>query len=210
MNIDEVIQQPGQREQILKDAILESVHVSVPGEVVSFDANKRTAVIQPVIRRWRKTEPPPLLLDVPVFFPGGNVIDVRPGDGCLVVFADHCIDAWFQNGGVSTPVSARMHDLSDGFAFIGFRTATGTDRASMFTLAVQASASNSVTIHHPWITENCRVMTKNNETVYDFNWTTGDGVLTLTNATTGAGIPAMTLEIGLFAVAETPAQEDGD
>lgn len=206
MNIDEVIQQPGMKDQIRKDAILEAIHVAVPGEVVSFDTSSRTAVIQPTIRRWRKTEIPPLLLDVPVFFPGGILFDVSPGDGCLVVFADHCIDAWFQNGGVSTPVSARMHDLSDGFAFVGFRTKNGSDRAMMFSINVEASSANSVTISHPWISANCRVITRNNETSYDIDWTTGDGTLTLTNTTAGAGIPAMTLEIGLLAIAENASQ----
>lgn len=382
---------------------MESVHVAVPGEIVSFDEEKRTAVIQPTIRKWRKSENPPLLLDVPVYCPRNVITEINPGDGCLVVFADNCIDAWFQNGGVSTPISARMHDVSDGFAFVGFKTqketepevqslkyiyygesttagstrakavtipgitklvnglsirvrfsnaqtyngspqlnlnklgaksirttsgvsATryewytgevidfvydgsywvmingykasttyygftklqtsgvststayaltpsslnqfaknmitgidpydetgtyaigdrcrndfniyrcivpietaedwnsahwaaeptllemieqGSSRVTLFTIDVQASSAQTVIIHHSWITDKCRVITKNNETTYDFNWTTGSGVLTLTNTSSSGGIPAMTLEIGIFAEAESPTQEDG-
>lgn len=44
---------------------------------------------------------------------------VRVGDECLVVFADRCIDYWWQSGGVQEPVDPRQHNLSDGFALIG-------------------------------------------------------------------------------------------
>lgn len=127
MRIDEVIQQPGQKERILKEDILKSIHVSTPGEIVSYDANSRTAVIQPVIRDWDSKEAPPLLTDVPVFFWGNFTFTPKKGDGCLVVVADSCIDSWFQSGGVSTPNVARTHSLSDGFAFVGFRQTDGVD-----------------------------------------------------------------------------------
>ena len=32
------------------------------------------------------------------------------------------IDAWFESGEAEMPGSPRMHSLSDGFAFVGFRT----------------------------------------------------------------------------------------
>ena len=128
MRLDDVIQQSGQKEQILMEAMAENLHVALPGEIVSYNSSNRTATVQPVIRNWRQKETPPLLLDVPVFFPGNFIIPVNKGDECLVVFADICIDAWYQNSGVSTPISARRHDLSDGFAFVGFfskKKATG-------------------------------------------------------------------------------------
>ena len=58
--------------------------------------------------------------DVPVFMP--VPFEVNPGDPCLVVFADIDIDAWFESGEPQEPKSARKHALSDGFAFVGFRT----------------------------------------------------------------------------------------
>ena len=122
MYLEEVIQQPGQKEQMLKDSIMEAVHVAIPCEVVSYSAEDQTIKAQPLIREWNSAEKPPVLMDVPVFFPGGFSFDVTAGDECLVVFADSCIDGWFQNGGVSTPLVARRHDLSDGFAFVGFRS----------------------------------------------------------------------------------------
>ena len=125
--------------QALKREIFESLHCALPGTVVSYDAESQTAVIQPAVvrraggelrgrfcsfRECGTTEPSPcsslpLLRDVPVFMP--IPFEVNPGDVCLVVFADCDIDAWFESGEAEVPPSGRMHSLSDGFAFVGFR-----------------------------------------------------------------------------------------
>ena len=47
---------------------------------------------------------------------------VAKGDECLVVFAEACIDAWYQTGMVGNAISVRRHDYSDAFAFVGFRS----------------------------------------------------------------------------------------
>ena len=124
--------------QVLKQDIFESLHCALPGTVVSFDAESQTAVIRPSVIREverrgrfcssgrtrneqnRPLVPLPLLRDVPVFMP--IPFDVNAGDACLVIFADLDIDAWFETGEAETPPSGRMHSLSDGFAFVGFRT----------------------------------------------------------------------------------------
>ena len=122
VRIDDYIQQPGQKELLIKDSASNGLHVAIPGEVISYDSTTRTATIQPVLRKKGSTQMPPILQDVPVFFWGKFVVPVHPGDECLVVLADGCIDSWFENSGVSTPISDRKHDLSDGFAFVGFRS----------------------------------------------------------------------------------------
>lgn len=110
----------------LKEEILSSLHCALPGTVESFDPETQTAVVRPLLKR--KTELP-LLRDVPVFFPGSRnsavTWPVSAGDGCLVVFADADIDRWFETGGAGEPASARKHDLSDAFAFVGFRSVPG-------------------------------------------------------------------------------------
>lgn len=128
MHVDNVIQQPGQKERDLRDAIMQSMQVALVGRVESFDPETQTASIQPLIRN-RQNESYvdlPLLQDVPVYFPGssgqGITWPVAAGDECLVVFANSCIDAWLQNGGIQNPISVRHHDYSDGFAFVGFRS----------------------------------------------------------------------------------------
>lgn len=69
----------------------------------------------------------PLLLDCPVYFPSGGgftlTFPIAVDDECLVVFSSRCIDAWHESGGhANQQAELRMHDLSDGFAFVGFRS----------------------------------------------------------------------------------------
>ena len=96
--------------QALKKETMRSIHCALPGTVVSFDADSCTAEIQLADSNL------PVLKDVPVFMP--VPFEVIEGDGSLVVFADHEIDRWLT--GEDTKTSARIHSLSDGFAFVGF------------------------------------------------------------------------------------------
>ena len=125
--------------QALKREILESLHCALPGIVESYDSETQTAVIRPAVkhrlvssraeRSGAEGSPSsvslPLLRDVPVFMP--VPFEVHEGDACLLVFADRDIDAWFETGEAEVPPSGRMHSLSDGFAFVGFRTRGNTD-----------------------------------------------------------------------------------
>ena len=112
--------------EALKRNFLSSLHCALPGSVVSFDAETQTAEIQPAAGAGAL--PFPLLSDVPVFMP--VPFEVSPGDACLVVFADVGIDAWLQTGETAVPGPARRHSLSDGFAFVGFKTRGGVDASS--------------------------------------------------------------------------------
>ena len=116
----------------IKKEIFSSLHCALPGIVESFDAETQTAVVQPAVKRLmchpersegsprRSGIPFPLLRDVPVFMP--VPFEVRPGDACLLVFADCDTDAWLETGNIEKTASERMHSLSDAFAFVGFRT----------------------------------------------------------------------------------------
>ena len=110
--------------QALKQEIFESLHCALPGTVVSFDAETQTAVIRPAVKLRSGTDMP-LLRGIPVFMP--VPFEVQEGAACLVVFADRDIDSWFETGEAEVPPSGRMHSLSDGFAFVGFRTRGNTD-----------------------------------------------------------------------------------
>lgn len=105
------------------------LRVAIPGIIQSFDPTEQTVVVKPAIREclvnegqeiW--TDIPPLV-DVPIVVPraGGYALTlpIAPGDECLVVFGDMCMDAWWQSGGTQNQVECRRHDLSDGFAIIG-------------------------------------------------------------------------------------------
>lgn len=121
-------------EQVKKD-VLTSINCAQVGEIVSFDVDAQTAKVQLKIMRLfvDRTSTPakyvpkvyPLLVDCPVFIPAGGdgrlTFPIQPGDGCLVVFNDRDIDNWFETGTTLPPNSTRLHDLSDGFAIVGFR-----------------------------------------------------------------------------------------
>ena len=105
--------------QALKQEIFSSLHVAMPGIVQSYDAERRTVVVQPALIRKNaagEIVTAPLLQDVPVFICGSA--EVTPGASCLLIFADFCIDGWFETGQPTVPNSPRMHDLSDAFALI--------------------------------------------------------------------------------------------
>jgi len=125
--------QDGSESQTLeahRNAIFSSLRVALPGIIQSFDPEAVTCTVQPAIFGQRLggdnaliSEELPTLLDVPVVFPRGGgctlTFPVKPGNECLLVFSDRCIDFWWQNGGVQEPVDPRQHDLSDAFAIVG-------------------------------------------------------------------------------------------
>lgn len=127
--LGELIQNDSSYLQELKSAVKQEMHCAMPGIVRDYDPETQTVSVQPAIRDRRlglSYEDMPLLLDVPVYFPGGGSVAVcypiHPGDECLVIFSDACMDAWFHSGGAQNPVVPRRHDLSDGFALVGFRS----------------------------------------------------------------------------------------
>ena len=105
------------------------IRCAIPGIIQSFDPEAQTVVVKPALREQLDRDGDlqwidiPLLVDVPVVLPraGGYVLTmpIQPGDECLVLFADMCIDGWWQSGGTQNQVDCRRHDLSDGFALIG-------------------------------------------------------------------------------------------
>ena len=115
------------------DAFGIRLRVAMPAIVKSVDYARQTLTCLPAIRErmndgkgnlsWIDI---PELLDVPFFvYSGGGyclTLPIKPGDDCLVVFGDNCMDAWWQSGGVQNQIERRRHDLSDGFAIVGFRS----------------------------------------------------------------------------------------
>jgi len=106
---------------------------ALPGIIHSFSAQAMTCVVQPAIQSFVTKDDGsqvlttlPMLLDCPVQFPAGGgctlTFPVAVGDECLVVFASRCIDSWWQSGGIQAQAELRMHDLSDGFVLLGFRS----------------------------------------------------------------------------------------
>lgn len=115
------------------DGLRSGLWTALPGIIQGFNAGAQTCSVQPAIKAQIRQQsgeivsvPLPLLVDCPVQFPSGGgcslTFPVKSGDECLVVFASRCIDGWWQAGGVQEQAELRMHDLSDGFAILGFRS----------------------------------------------------------------------------------------
>lgn len=123
----------------IQKAIASGLRVAMPGIIETFDSAKQTATVDLAVYDRIKAGLPntianynpvtgdakiPTLLDVPIVLPrgGGSALTfpIKAGDECLVVFADLCINTWFDNGGTNNAQQRlRRHDLSDGFAILG-------------------------------------------------------------------------------------------
>lgn len=169
---------------------------AMPGIIQSFDPVKMTCVVQPAIQAeidvsidliklkkvWPNLPNLPLLVDCPVFFPAGGgytlTFPITAGDECLVVFASRCIDAWWQNGGTQPQTILRMHDLSDGFVFVGvnsqprvlpgistnstqLRDNSGDTYVEIEGTSINVVATTAVTIAAPTVTVNSTNATVN-------------------------------------------------
>ena len=105
--------------------MIRDMHTMIPGKIVSFDADKCEATVQP-IAKFRK--PNGELLDyaqinnVPVYFPqasGQNVIiayPVRENDACMLFFAEQALDQWRTGIDFSTELK---FDLTNAVAMVG-------------------------------------------------------------------------------------------
>lgn len=154
-----------QTAQAIADSVSTQMRVAMPGIIQSFDPDAVTCTVEVALRGIvgdGSTELKPLV-DVPVIFPRGGgctlTFPVKEGDECLLIFADRCIDFWWQSGGVQETVDPRQHDLSDAFAIVGpqsqARKISGistsaaqlrTDDGAAF---VEVAAGHNITIKTP-------------------------------------------------------------
>lgn len=126
-------QRTGDQEEYLRsmmDSMRSSMWTALPCVVTKVSGSH--ADLQPSVKSQErqpdgtvKAVDLPLLSNVPLHFPSGGgatmTFPVAAGDEALVVFSSRPIDAWEQSGGVQSQIDARTHDLSDGFAFVGFK-----------------------------------------------------------------------------------------
>jgi Phage protein Gp138 N-terminal domain len=196
------------------DGMRSGLWTSMPGIVQSFNAGAITATVQIAIKGVVHTPDGsaqfvnmPLLVDVPVHFPRGGgctlTFPVAKGDECLVVFAARCIDSWWQSGGIQAPMETRIHDLSDGFAFVGFFSQAtkisgissasaqlrSNDGATYIDLnpsaqTVKVVAPGGFEVDSPTITLNGQLAQGNGSTKYP---ATLQGPITVVNDVTAAG-----------------------
>lgn len=98
-----------------------------PAIIKSINYDECTVIVQPVIKekiqygtQELKEMQLPEIQDVPLIYPSSQngfsiTFPVQINDECLLFFADTCIDAWWQSGGIQSQFEERRHDLSDCF-----------------------------------------------------------------------------------------------
>lgn len=102
----------------------------LPGILVSYDATKATAEVQPAVKSVRRKQDGsleyltlPVIPDVPVQFAHGGgytlTLPLAKGDEVMLVFSARNIDGWWDQSDVQQPLDRRMHDLSDAFCLPG-------------------------------------------------------------------------------------------
>lgn len=221
-------------DSILKGA-KQSIRVSMPGVIKSFDPETVTCVVEVLIyipkpesaegksidRLAQDNVFYPLILDAPVIFPRGGgctlTFPISAGDECLVIFADRCIDFWWQNGGVQNGSRGRMHDYSDAFVIPGpqsqakkisgisttaaqLRTDDGTAFIELSAGGdITATTTGNATINAPEIVLNGNVTINGNlsQGMGDGGGTaTMRGPVTVTNDVTAGGKSLMTHKHG--------------
>ena len=103
-----------------------NIFTALPGIYEAAGKGNQTANVQPSVKAkvlgqdgsWSDMSLP-LCINCPVVWPGGGgfqlTFPLSKGDEGLIVFAQRCIDSWWQSGGVQSQAEMRMHDISDGF-----------------------------------------------------------------------------------------------
>lgn len=120
------------RSQLFKRGFLElmkDVGTSIPGYFLSFDPDTQLAQIQIGVQSVENNgttfEPSPLI-ECPVAFFGGSEYfiehQIDPGDECLVIFSQRCIDGWVNTGGVADNPIMRFHNVNDACILPGLRS----------------------------------------------------------------------------------------
>lgn len=143
------------------EAKLSQITTSVPCEVVSVDLAKQTVVLQPTVKA-RVNKPDgtsewmalPQIPDVPIHFPSGGGVSmtfpIKKGDEALAVISSRSQDAWQQNGGVQPQVDLRSHDLSNAFAFVGFKSnGKALENVSSASTQIRSDDGKQVVDMHP-------------------------------------------------------------
>ena len=107
--------------EAIRREILDSLHCCMPGNILEYDPESGLAAVQPGLRRRTASGrilTAPVLQEVPVLLPAADYVP-QPGDPCILLFMDFCLDGWLETGQPVLPPSPRRHDWSDAVAITG-------------------------------------------------------------------------------------------
>lgn len=146
--------------QMIKNAwigFMQGTHTATPGQIVSYDAAKRLAAVQPVLQQKYLDEDKPRTIPaipgIPVqwFFgvPGAAVLIpdsmIKSGMEGILLCCERSIDLWYSQGGIIDPADNRMFDFTDAIFLLGL--------ASIPNMPVRNGASTSLEMQYgsAWI-----------------------------------------------------------
>lgn len=130
MDQREYIGDPIETLRAMLDGWQSMIYTILPGIIDSYDPSDNTCSVIPAIRAKytnkagvTQSQAPPKLIKCPVIFPASKsfllTLPIAKDDEVLIVWAQRCIDAWWQQGGLQDPMEFRLHDASDGFVLPG-------------------------------------------------------------------------------------------
>jgi len=109
--------------------MMKEVYTCSPGYILSFDPLTQRAQVQIGIMRVDGRDEsrfePPIVVEVPVSFPGDDwslEYQIDPGCEGLIHFSQRCIDGWLNTGGIADNPIGRFHSIQDAFFVPGVRS----------------------------------------------------------------------------------------
>jgi hypothetical protein len=142
--------------QALLDGKQAEIFTALPGIYEAAGKGNNTANVKVAIKGkvlnqsgdWEDKEMP-LLINLPICWPGGGgfqlTFPISKGDEGLIVFAQRCIDSWWQSGGVQSQAELRMHDISDGFFIPAMLSQSKAPSTAASTSTVQLRSADGAT-----------------------------------------------------------------
>ena len=111
-------------------SLMADVHTAMPGKIVSYEAAKKKAKVQPLINTLfdnGESLQMPVITDVPVIMPGTTdavvSLPIKAGDGCLLVFSEKSLENWASSQLETVdPGDPRTYALTDAFCIPGLFT----------------------------------------------------------------------------------------
>lgn len=115
-----------ERQRVAQRALQTRINTSIPC-IIERVHTKTVDVALPVLRQDAEGNSldPVQVLDVPVIFPGAGDYSarwtLRAGDTGMLLVAQRDMDRWLNTGAQGVPLTARLHDYSDGAFLPGLR-----------------------------------------------------------------------------------------
>jgi hypothetical protein len=142
--------------QAMQDSLQARIFTALPGIYQKAGKGNQTASVKTAIKGkvangkggWDDKEMP-LLINLPILWPGGSgfqlTFPLSEGDEGLIIFAQRCIDSWWQSGGVQPQAEIRMHDIADGFFFPSMLSQAKAPSTAASTSTVQLRSADGAT-----------------------------------------------------------------